>query len=334
MGGEPFYHLVILQKLNAYLQNNGRPVFYSLESFLNTDDWTGIPLIFKKVEAGQPMHHPEHDAVTNMQLGEGEKLVGKVDYAFVPNEGQPRLNAYLAIEDLEVEALAREGKLGLSTSFEAETIPETEDAEGSVRIVGTVRPNHVLLFEQNSCPNCWPNDGAALFENTKEHAEMTAPTDTETKGWIKSLYEKFCNVKDAEPEQKDPEKVNNTMENIDEIKTELAQLKNTLAQRDARIAELEAAEAKRVKDAAWDAIKNTLPQGWLTAEKEPETRSLFENNKDQFYLNLMQHKEKFGNAQAEGKTAAGCGCQKDEKAQMDNIRNAVSEATGFTIMED
>lgn len=327
MGGEPFYHSTILQKLNAYLQNNGRQVYYSLESFLNTEAWEGIPLIFKRVEPGQPMKHPEHEAVINMQLGEGEKLVGKVDYAFVPNEGQPRLCAYLAIDDLEVEALARDGKLGISTAFGAEYIPETEDPEGPVRIIGAVRPNHVLLFEQNSCPNCWPNDGAAMFENTKE-SDMTDQLDTESKGWIKAIHEKLCNTKNADPE-KTTKEAETAM--IEQLSAEVAMLKNTLGSRDARIAELEAAEAQRIKDAAWDNMKPMLPQGWLTKENESKKRALFENNKDEFYMGLLKHTEKFVNAQtAEGNPS--CGCKPSEDAIMQNIVSEVEKETGYYII--
>lgn len=333
MGERPYQHDAILQRLNTYLQNNGRPVFYSLESFLNTQDWEDIPLVFKTVNPEGPITHPQHDAVRNGQLEPSERFVGKVGYAYIPPEGQPRLCAILNITDIEVEKLARDGRLGISTGFEGDFMPETEDQEGPVRITGAVRPNHVLLFEQGACPNCWPNDAAAMFENTQEQKNM-APIDNESKGWLKAIHDRICNNTKTADKAED-NKVDNTMAaaEIDNLKAEIMQLKNTIETKDARIAELEAADAQRAKDAAWATMKNTLPKGWITPETEAETRALFENSKDEFYAKLMSHKEQFGNTKtAEG--AKSCGCPKTEAAQIDNIKNEVSAATGFTIVEE
>lgn len=113
---------------------------------------------------------------------------------------------------------------------------------------------------------------------------------------------------------------------------------NTVSEKDAKIAELtqtieqmKSAEAQRLKDAAWEQIKNTLPAGWL-GEKEAETRDKFENNKDQFYMDLMAHQHTFPNTKTEAEGKASCGCPKEAE----QLKNTVAEADsklGYSYME-
>ena len=308
--GEPFRHQVILQRLGSYLPNAGENVFYSPESFVNAEAWQGIPLAF--VDAvGATITHPDFDAVSNHNLPDNYRVVGQIGWAYIPLEGQPRLEAILEITDAYVEQIARDGLLGLSTGFSAQIIPDGDGA----RIVGTVEPNHVLLFEQGACENCFPNDNGAMFLNVKENETMTE--DTEVKSMFQKIMDKLTNTKEAaETPQAQPV-----------ADAEKVQLQNTI---DALTKELDAMKAdtvQREKDAAWANIKNTLPEGWLGA-KEADTRAEFENNKDAFYAKLMAHKAEFSNTKAQGASSCGCNASEEEmhkKAIMENTKK-----TGFS----
>lgn len=308
--GEPFRHQVILQRLGSYLPNAGENVFYSPESFVNAEAWQGIPLAF--VDAvGATITHPDFDAVSNHNLPDNYRVVGQIGWAYIPLEGQPRLEAILEITDAYVEQIARDGLLGLSTGFSAQII---RDGDGA-RIVGTVEPNHVLLFEQGACENCFPNDNGAMFLNVKENETMTE--DTEVKSMFQKIMDKLTNTKEAaETPQAQPV-----------ADAEKVQLQNTI---DALTNELDAMKAdtvQREKDAAWANIKNTLPEGWLGA-KEADTRAEFENNKDAFYAKLMAHKAEFSNTKAQGASSCGCNASEEEmhkKAIMENTKK-----TGFS----
>ena len=308
--GEPFRHQVILQRLGSYLPNAGENVFYSPESFVNAEAWQGIPLAF--VDAvGATITHPDFDAVSNHNLPDNYRVVGQIGWAYIPLEGQPRLEAILEITDAYVEQIARDGLLGLSTGFSAQIIPDGDGA----RIVGTVEPNHVLLFEQGACENCFPNDNGAMFLNVKENETMTE--DTEVKSMFQKIMDKLTNTKEAaETPQAQPV-----------ADAEKVQLQNTI---DALTNELDAMKAdtvQREKDAAWANIKNTLPEGWLGA-KEADTRAEFENNKDAFYAKLMTHKAEFSNTKAQGASSCGCNASEEEmhkKAIMENTKK-----TGFS----
>ena len=308
--GEPFRHQVILQRLGSYLPNAGENVFYSPESFVNAEAWQGIPLAF--VDAvGATITHPDFDAVSNHNLPDNYRFVGQIGWAYIPLEGQPRLEAILEITDAYVEQIARDGLLGLSTGFSAQIIPDGDGA----RIVGTVEPNHVLLFEQGACENCFPNDNGAMFLNVKENETMTE--DTEVKSMFQKIMDKLTNTKEAaETPQAQPV-----------ADAEKVQLQNTI---DALTNELDAMKAdtvQREKDAAWANIKNTLPEGWLGA-KEADTRAEFENNKDAFYAKLMAHKAEFSNTKAQGASSCGCNASEEEmhkKAIMENTKK-----TGFS----
>ena len=308
--GEPFYHHVILQRLGSYLPNARQDVFYSPESFTNAEAWQGIPLVFAEV-VDSTILHPDFDAVSNHDLPDNYRAVGQVGWAFLPQDGQPRLEAQLEITDAAVEQIARDGLLGLSTGFSAQIIPDGDRA----RIVGTVSPNHVLLFQQGACPNCFPNDNGAMFLNIKEDEIMTE--DNEVKSMFQKIMDKLTNTKEAaETPQAQPV-----------ADAEKVQLQNTI---DALTKELDAMKAdtvQREKDAAWANIKNTLPEGWLGA-KEADTRAEFENNKDAFYAKLMAHKAEFSNTKAQGASSCGCDASEEEmhkKAIMENTKK-----TGFS----
>lgn len=327
--GEPFHHTVILQRLGTYLPHRGMDVYYSPESFSNTEAWVSLPLIFAEVQ-NDSIEHPDFSDVINGTLPEKYRVVGRVSWADIPQGGQPRLEGQLEIKDASVEQIARDGLLGLSTGFSAQTIADGD----TTRIVGAVNPNHVLLFQMAACPNCFPNDNGAMFLNTQQE-NTTMTEDTETRSLLLQIRDKlFGNTAEAEPviepvEEPEPKAEEPTAG--PDLEAENAELKNTI---DALTAELEAFKAEaaqREKDAAWENIKNTLPEGWLGA-KETETRTEFENNKDVFYGKLMAHKAEFTNAKAEGATS--CGCDAAAEAQLKNTVKELRKQTNYTIIQE
>ena len=342
MGAEPFYHTVVLNRLGVYHPHDGLDVFYSPESFVNTAAWRGIPIIYAPSD-GDDISHPDFDAVTNRQLPPEFRYVGYIDYAYIP-DGTTRLEAGCAITDAEVEQLARDGQLAPSSAFYADRIVEGTTA----RIVGTVTPNHLLVFKQGACPTCYSNDDGAMFlnhmaspaasqagssvkfRNVTEKVSETVDMNETEKGWLKQLYDKICceNTVEKTPEETPME--NTDSERIAALEAQVAALTNTLKERDESIATFQQEAAQRARDAAWEQIKNTLPKGWL-GEKEAETRADFENNKDAFYVKLMAHAAKYANAKhgANG----SCGCNEVREAVMANLAE-VEKSTGFKIIPE
>lgn len=323
--GEPFNHIAIIQRLGTYLTHEGRDIFYSPESFADTEAWKGIPLIFTEVVDGA-ISHPDFAWVDGNALPPEYRVVGSIAWAYIPDEGQPRLEAQLEINDAYVEQIARDGLLGLSTGFSAHTLPD-----GDVEVItGTVTPNHVLLFEQGACPNCFPRDNGAMFLNTKE--KVTMSDDIETKSLLIQIRDKlFGNTAEAEPVEEPVEEPVPEAEAPaagPDLEAENAELKNTIEALTAELEAFKAEAAQREKDAAWENIKNTLPEGWLGA-KETETRTEFENSKDAFYQRLMAHKAEFTNAKAMGATS--CGCKPTAEAQLVNALEELKKKTGFRM---
>lgn len=328
---ETYHHNVTLQRLDVPQPYGDYDVLFPRTPFRQSLPlWENIPVIYGEV-VDNAIRHPEFIDVTSGALNPQFRVVGRVTLPNIPNEGQARLDAVLEITDAEVESLARMGALGLSTGFSAQTDSDT----GNRSIVGDIVPNHVLVFKQGACPNCYPRDNGALFLNVKQETIMDSDKssdgfDGESKGWLKAIHDKLFNTK---PET-ELEEI--SMENIETVSKE--EFDNTVSAKDAKIAELtqtiaemKSAEEQRLKDAAWEQIKNTLPAGWL-GDKESETREMFDNNKDAFYLKLMAHQKEFSNTKTKAEGTKSCGCPKE--AEM--LKNTVAEADaklGYSYME-
>ena len=200
MGG-PYQHSLTLQRLGTYLTNDGKQVFYTPEAFSNTEAWTNIPVIFAEAVAGMPIKHPDMGLVsTRSQLPEGFRYVGTINSANIAPTGTPRMDGVITFTDDHAEQLAKLGKLAPSTGFYSDISPVS--GKDSWKITGNVRPNHLLVFEQGACPNCYSNDNGAMFLNVKQETDIMEPetADTESKGLLKAIYEKLCNIKPDETE--------------------------------------------------------------------------------------------------------------------------------------
>ena len=192
-------HDVTLQRLGVFHQNNDHPVFYTPEHFAaTTDKWNGIPVIFTEARPRTGAEHPDFAAVTAGNLPPGFRWCGSIRDARMTETGEPALKGAIMFDDPAITAMAKAGRLTLSTGF---TSPEAPDDRqpGATRIAGPVNPNHVLVFERGACPNCYPNDAGAMFHNTL----APAPEDDRTAvcrmaGEFKSKFGIDIGLPDAE----------------------------------------------------------------------------------------------------------------------------------------
>lgn len=336
-----YTHIATIQRLEVALEYSdiGR-LFFSRDSFTNTEAWQGIPLVYVEV-INEAVRHPDENDVTARTLKEGQRFVGYVAAAYIPKEGQPRLDAAVCITDAEVEALAKAGELGLSTGFGANIEPASPN-EGEYRIVGQVQPNHIAVFHQGACPNCYPRDHGALFLNLQETDKMTEETklDAESRGLLQRIHDKLFAADNTQPEAS-AEPAGETMTETQEPEVKTAELDNVAAEKDAIITELKntieqmkQAEIQRQKDEQWETLKNSLPAGWL-GEHEAETRKEFETSPAAFTLRVLNHTKTFANTEAKpAQGTASCGCPKTAEA----VKNTLDEQAkqyklGYTPME-
>ena len=104
----------------------------------------------------------------------------------------------------------------------------------------------------------------------------------------------------------------------------------TLQQLRAENARHQAEAEARKRDETWNNIKAAveLPAGWL-GDREPETRALYENNKDLFFVQLIQHNAKLPhNNTAQGKCTCGT---MDNVAETKTALEEVRKSTGFRV---
>lgn len=307
-------HDVVLQRLDTLMKNNGKQILYSTDAFRDVDKWISRPVIYADAEIG-PVRHPTNDEVNSGNLPPGMSVQGRITSAYL-GTGEPTLRGKIEIDDPALDAQTSAGEMSLSTGFSA-TI---ENIEGQDQITGSVVPNHVLMFRRGACPNCYPNDNSARFENLKTGTIM----DDESKGLLKSIKEMLGNLKPAESVQ-------------EEIKTmDTTELKNAIAERDAlkaRVEAMENAAEQKKKDGAWAEMKNVVPAGWL-GDKEPETRAEFENNTPAFAVKLMKFtiENKVDEKKAEG---SQIGDKKQltnaVEVEMNNINADLAKKYGFMI---
>ena len=283
-------HDVTLQRLDTLIKNNGRMIHYSKEAFQNVDLWIGIPVVYAQTQCDS-LRHPTHAEVTENNLPVNMWPVGRVTTANISVSGEPTLKGKIEIDDPAIDAMVSAGEMSISTGFSA----SIGNVDGQDKIIGNVIPNHVLLFKRGACRNCYPNDNRGRFEKVKENEEM----DEESKGILKKLGEYLENIKPAEHVQ----------EEIKEMTDNTEELKNVTEERDAlkaRIEAMENAAEQAKKDAAWNEIKNVLPEGWL-GDKEKESREAFENTPAAFTVKLAKFTAENGAPalKAEGSESGG-----------------------------
>lgn len=292
-------HEVILQGLNQWLPTKhpwvkSGKAFYAVKNFQGTENlWDTVPFIF--VPPGSKPQHPVNANLAGNLDAELKRIGGRIGGKFIQTRvvtsGTPRLASKIQFTDQEAKRLYEEGKLELSTGFDAELYENGF-------LSGKVTPNHVLGYVPEGSVE--QNDPKAMFLNTKENGENMAE-DAEMKGILSkilSVLERFGPA---------PAPIQNTGDKMTEELTKKLELANaaivekdkTLAAKDAEIADLKSrvtslenikAEAeKREKDARWAEIKNTLPKGAChKTEDEAALRKDYEENPAGFVLKALQ----------------------------------------------
>lgn len=160
----------ILQMLNRWIPDEQTGRYYPVEPFQETvSGWEGIPLVFAQ-------KHPDLDLFETDQAAALAQVNGVIaGYTRNPRvvlEGRPRLMAALEVVNEDVVALYHAGQLSLSTAFYAQVRDR--------KIVGGIRPNHVLLFKETGTVQ--PNDYGALVSNTQETGDQMAEEELENAG--------------------------------------------------------------------------------------------------------------------------------------------------------
>ena len=176
-------HDAVLQRLDTDLGTDDDKTRYPAD-VMPDGMWENIPLIWSPTG-----DHP----INESQLPEGMKVAGAVTKSWLAQEGEPRVLAELEITDKEIDELANQGAISLSTSMDVESAVNEE----GVRVMQAVHPRHVLLFPRGGAGGVMPRDRGAYICNTAPRrvtgeAELTTVNNTEET--------KLTKANNAEPE--------------------------------------------------------------------------------------------------------------------------------------
>jgi cation transport regulator len=319
-------HDVVFQRLDVFHNNNGGQVLYPAEQFRgNVPAWDGLPVVYDRGFATvTPSEHPGFEPMSSdLSLPEKSRFVkvGATTGAHIPETGEPVLKGQIAFTCPHCSKMAERGELSLSTGLSAPTMMLTN---GKKTIAGQPVPNHILVFKRGGCPNCYPNDNGARFENLAGGDEM----DEESKGLLKKILEKIegfgaalskapaagqtwdqCMAEQEKKNGLDLEasraacggpihikSMGNIMtepktdEALTNLKSEVERLTNQNAALKAANDEARAFHEKVMqenKDLKWAMLKNALPMAWKdTVEHETERRTQYEKDPAGFITEL------------------------------------------------
>ncbi len=277
-------------------------IYYSTDNFSGTESvWdTGNRVIF--IPPGKKVEHVDHAAFANDPQSEaarhGYRIVGRLNNTRIltGEDGKPRINSQVILDDAEAAKFAADRKLSLSDAFDAAINPD-----GSMS--GKVVPNHVILFlkcAKKSDGFCGiPNDRGAGINNLSEETMA----DDEIKGLTQSVKE-LIGIHKENP-------LKATVDNLTaEVQKRDAQIEALTKERDAlkadkvRVDNILAEQAKQADDAEWAQVKNLYqPALFHKPEDEQKERDAFKANKAGW---LMSHVGNLAPA-SEKKKAEGLG---------------------------
>lgn len=311
-------HEAILQTLDRRIDG----VCFAKDAFQkNVEDWTGIPVIFGKDHPDLDLYDSDKEKALGAVNG---KEVGTIESPEIDITGRPKLKGILNISDTDSEELIDTGKLSLSTAFRA--VGTKEDA-----MITTVRPHHVLIFEE-SAGDAPPRDlGVAVLNRTAEEWQVFMNVgkiiSTKNKNILKTIIDQlteFYNyitetkeelINRAEEAEMSEEK--ETIEELEIKNREQGKLIETLQadkkQIETEYAEfkqkVEASEAEALKarrDEQWTEIKNKIAPGYT--EKEDDEKALreeWETEPHEFMMRLPDMMQKADPTKEEGSEHVG-----------------------------
>jgi hypothetical protein len=297
-------HDITLQRLDTslpYAGVSGGRLKYAIDNFTGTEQaWDRTLAVF--VPPGVPVQHVDHVAFARDPQSEarrlGFRIVGHHSETKVIGNGpgEPRAITKAVFTDQEVDRYASEGKLSLSTGFDATISPD-----GSMS--GPVIPNHVLYFLRNENTAfgtpATANDGGAMVNNLSEETM----TDEKVEGMFSKILEHVT-------PKENPLKV--TVDNLtSEITKRDAQIA-ALTQENAALKEsktaldnLMAERETAAKEARWTEVKNLHQPGLFHKEKEAVERAAFEKDNAGWLMAHIGNLQTVKPAPARGAEAVG-----------------------------
>lgn len=283
-------HEAILQTLERKVGD----IFLPISAFENVDSWKGIPVIYAS-------DHPDMDAWEADPEAElariKGKIVGEIERAEIDKVGHPKLKALLSLlDDPEIEAKIKEGKLSLSTGFWA-----MPSKEGELRsISGEIEPQHLLVFDEDL--RNIPKDHGSMFLNKKgndEEVRQLGRRLAEDPAEVNAVLNRLGSLLDEEKKGKEKaeqkESVSMGDEKIDEKMTSLeASLNKVQAEASAKDAvieglkvELEAFRQKE-KDSEWATVKGLLPIGMVHKDEDEKIlREMMDKAPAKFIIEVL-----------------------------------------------
>lgn len=285
-------HDTILQTLDRKI---GSCVFDAKWFEPTVDAWAMVPVIYAQ-------EHPDLDAWNEDPEAELKRIKGRlVNGAFkapsIAVAGHPRLMATGDFKDKEIDAKIAKGEISLSTAFWA--------VEKDGHLAGPIEPHHVLLFDETE--RDLPRDMGSGFLNKVSDMDDKMRADVQegltflnkAKERLAGLFgppqEKESEMNDKEYEQKLASAAEEYKTNLAAKDAELAKREEAMKNKDAEIAKLNTELAdfrQKQRDADWEAVKNTLPQGMVHKDAEAESRKLFEESPRAFYEKALAFKRK------------------------------------------
>jgi hypothetical protein len=305
-------HDITLQRLDTHIPYAGvasGKLKYNVDNFAGTEQaWDRTLAVF--VPDGVPAQHVDHAAFVRDPHGEARRLGFRIvghhaNTKVISNgPGEPRVVTTAVFTDPEVDQYASEGKLSLSSGFDARVLPD-----GMMN--GTVQPNHVLYFLRNSQTAfgtpATPNDLGAMVNNLSE-SQMA---DDETKGLIQSIKDQLTK---ENPLKATVDNLTAEVQKRDAQITVLTKQVTDLTASKTALDNLMAEQANKAKDARWVQVKNLLKPGlYHKPEDEKALRESFETDPATFMIANVGNIQTAKPAPAQGSAAVGNLSEDDEK---------------------
>ena len=171
-----------LQTLDVFLPYKPSPagrLFFSKEKFeQSTNLWKGKFFIYSP--SGKHIDWQSYLGNPAKELQKYDaRIVGVNDETRIPDHGSPRLDSMGWFWDDEVNSLADNGKLGLSTDF---NVVYTGD-----EMMGAPTPNYILVFPADAKAGINPVDIGSRVLNSTAGQKLEDKMDDETKSAIAEL---------------------------------------------------------------------------------------------------------------------------------------------------
>ena len=171
-----------LQTLEVFLPYKPSPtgrLFYSKDKFEQSINlWKGKFFIYSP--SGRHIDWESYLSNPTKELQKYDaRIVGVNDETRIPEQGSPRLDSWGWFWDDEVNELADDGNLGLSTDF---NVVYTGD-----EMMGAPTPNYILVFPADAKAGINPVDIGSRVLNSSVEQKLEDKMDDETRGAIAEL---------------------------------------------------------------------------------------------------------------------------------------------------